>query len=187
LLRYYITDRHAAGGIEPLLRFIARALSDGVDYIQLREKDLSARELLSLTRRALALPNPAGAKFLVNSRADIALAAGAHGVHLPAFSIAPYDLRRIGQDLLIAVSTHSIDELQRAQNEGADFAVFGPVFSRKPEPVGIEALRAAARAVPLPVFALGGVTLDNTTECMAAGAAGIAGISLFQRESEQLD
>lgn len=181
MLRYYITDSAAAGGVERVLRFIERALRDGVDYIQIREKDLPARDLLALARRALALPNRGRTKFLVNSRLDIAIVAGAHGVHLPADSPAPRDLRVIAPPgFLIAVSTHSIEELRAAEAEGADFAVFGPVFKAKPAPVGSAALREAARAVSIPVFALGGVDGVNAPECMAAGAAGIAGISMFQ-------
>lgn len=161
---------------------IARAISTGVDFIQIREKDLSARDLLALTRRSLALANPHGSKVLVNSRVDVALAAGAHGVHLPAGSVAPRDLRAIvPAGFLIAVSTHSLEELRAAEQEDADFAVFGPIFKEKPRAVGIERLQEAVRAVAVPVLALGGIDETNAAACIAAGAAGVAGISMFQR------
>ena len=174
MLRYYITDRRAAGGIEPLLRCIQAA---SADYIQIREKDLSAKALLDLTRRAVAITK---IPILVNGRADIALAAGARGVHLPAGSIAPRELRRMAG--LIAVSCHTLDEVRAAEAEGADFVVFGPIFATpgKGSPVGLDALARAAASVRIPVLALGGVTTANAILCVMSGAAGIAGIRLFQ-------
>jgi thiamine-phosphate pyrophosphorylase len=180
MLRYCITDRH--------LTNLDRVLADGVDWVQIRDKELSARDLCTLIRRVLALPNPHGTKILVNTRVDVVLASGAHGVHLPGNSIAPSELRRIvTPGFLIGVSTHTIDELRTAEAEGADFAVFSPIFapiskSSYGPAVGLAKLREATTSVRIPVLALGGITRQNTPDCLAAGAAGIAGISLFQQD-----
>lgn len=170
--RYCITDS---------LEVAERAAHNGVEMIQIRAKKLSARELSGLVRSVLRVARTS--RVLVNTRTDVALACGAHGVHLPSGSIAPEAIRRVApRGFLIGVSCHSIDELRAAEREGADFAVYGPVFpsvTKLLEPIGIEAFREAAASVGLPVYALGGVTAENAPRCIQAGAAGVAGISLF--------
>jgi thiamine-phosphate pyrophosphorylase len=176
--RYYVTDRHTCVDV---LQCIERAAASGVEYIQLREKDLSARKLLDLTRRAVDIVRPWPARILVNGRVDVALAAGADGVHLPSEAIQPEVWRGIVPPaFLIAVSCHSIADLQQAQE--ADFAVFGPVFASpgKGGGVGLLALRDAVASSPIPVFALGGVDESNAQSCIDAGASGVAAIRMFQ-------
>jgi thiamine-phosphate pyrophosphorylase len=160
----------------------------GVDALQLREKDLDDRALHEATLQArAALPRPTC--LLVNGRADVALAAAADGVHLPAGGVPAGALRvRFGSDLLIGVSTHRLDEVEEARLAGADYVVFGPVYETpgKPgllAPVGPRGLARAA-GLGIPVYGLGGVTLDRFGEVAAAGAAGIAAIRLFQRLDE---
>ena len=184
MILYSITDRQSLAG--KLLESVERQLQAGVDYLQIREKDLPGRELFELTRAVLALPNPAGTRVMVNERADVAIATGAAGVHLPADSVAPDEIRKIApRGFVVAVSTHSLEEVRAAERAAADFAVFGPVFATPSKahwgpPQGLDALESVCRAVSLPVMAIGGISAENATACVERGASGIAGISLFQ-------
>ncbi len=178
MIRCYITDRRTCPG--ELLDNIARVARTGVDYIQLREKDLSARELIAVTRAAVQQIEGTATKLIVNSRADVAVAAGAHGVHLPSDSIEALEWKRAFPGLVVGVSCHTPDDLASAA--AADYLFYSPVFDSpgKGPPIGLEALAAATRLTAIPVLALGGITWQNAEECVRAGAAGIAAIRLFQ-------
>ncbi|MCA1568421.1 MAG: thiamine phosphate synthase [Acidobacteria bacterium] len=162
-----------------------------VSLVQLREKQMRPRVLYELTRRAADLTRGSRTRLLVNDRADIALAAGADGVHLTARSLDPLVVRDISpRGFLIGVSTHSLAEARAASASDADFAVFGPVFDTPSKhaygaPPGLAALREATHAVaPFPILALGGITRANLPQVVAAGARGVAAIRLFADESE---
>ncbi len=187
-LLYYITDRKALPG-EDLLPIIEQAVAAGIDLIQIRERDLPVRRLLALVEEAVKAAGAGPTRILVNDRLDVAVAAGAAGVHLPAHGFPVDEVRRSYPELLIGASTHNLDELRRAADGGADFAVFGPVFETPSKkaygpPLGLEQLAQAVRAVNIPVLALGGITLENTADCLRAGAAGLAAISLFQQSAD---
>jgi thiamine-phosphate pyrophosphorylase len=195
---YYITDRRQFPGDaqeqeQRLLAKIAECAAAGVEYIQLREKDLDTRALEGLALKAMAALGGSRTKLLINSRTDVALACGAHGVHLLANDLAASEVRAIfaragNSEPVIGVSTHSASEVALAEAHGASFAVFGPVFEKNGSAnrEGLEQLRrichrAEAAQPPMPVWALGGITLENAQQCAAAGAAGIAAIRLFQQ------
>jgi thiamine-phosphate pyrophosphorylase len=191
MLLCYITDRKQFPGNEAeqsrrLLEKIAEAAAAGVDTIQLRERDLSGRELEKLAHEAVAAVRFAGTatRLLINSRVDIALACQADGVHLRSDDILASDARAIAgarENFIVGVSCHTPDEVQAARTHGADFAVFAPVFEKEGRPgSGLAALREACAVVPKFVIALGGVTAGNAASCVQAGAAGVAGIRLFQ-------
>ncbi len=169
-----------------ILLQLSAAVTAGIQLIQIREKKLTARVLFELTTRAVSIAQTTRTRVLVNDRADIAASAGAHGVHLTTQSLEPAVVRQaFGDKFLIGSSTHSLEEARRARESGADFIVFGPVFeslSKKKygQPVGLQTLTdVAGKVTPLPVIALGGVSITNAAECVRAGAAGVAGISLF--------
>lgn len=214
MLIYYITDRTQFPGTEAerqasLLQTIRQAAAAGVDYIQLREKDLCVRQLESLAREALRIVRAEGpSRLLINHRTDVALAVGADGVHLTGADIPASDARalaatgwragRFAAQFIVAASCHSASEVRLAEAHGADFVVLAPIFEKAAAArngIGLEELRRAAhkdRTPDLraeagdtrrafPVFALGGVDPQRAPLCAAAGAAGIAGIRIFQQ------
>jgi thiamine-phosphate pyrophosphorylase len=204
----YVTDRKALGRTfaafpgdsisriattdprHALLETIRRAAAAGINWIQIREKDLEARKLTELARLAAADARETGTRILVNDRLDVALAAGAAGVHLGETSLLVEKVaewrRSAGHaEFRIGASCHSTEAARAADGAGADYIFFGPVFATPSKsafgaPQGIERLGEACRAVRIPVLAIGGVTVENTHSCLAAGAAGVAAIRLFQ-------
>lgn len=165
--RYCITDS---------LDVLRRAVHLGADLIQIRAKQMTARELYRLIEQAVTI---AGRRVIVNTRTDIALACGTGGVHLPSNSPSPK--RIVPHGFLIGASCHNLAELRWAEEEQFDFVVYGPVFDSpgKGPAIGLEALRQAAQSVRIPIYALGGITDDNAWLCIGAGAYGVAGIRMF--------
>lgn len=179
---YLITDRHQTNG-RGLAETVEGALKGGVRAVQLREKDLSSRELYELAYEMRKLTARYGARLFINDRVDIALAVDADGVHLGGQSIPIYRVRTIlGEKKLIGVSCHNQVSAITAQEKGADFITFGPVYytaskAAYGDPVGIDRLRDVTNILRIPVFALGGINRDNADEAVKAGAHGIALIS----------
>ena len=206
--RYAITSRGRYGSseayrLESVVQEASCWAAEGVNFLQIREKDLEAGELVQLVRQILTAVRSVqtdDTMVLVNGRADVALAAGADGVHLTAApgELTPQQVREIyyaaasNKAPFISMSCHSTDQVRHAAAMGADAILFGPVFGKVihevevTAAVGLEQLKAACReAAGVPVFALGGVTRQNTEACLQAGAAGVAGIRLFQRHPHE--
>jgi len=201
MLRYAITDRARIPGDDParqagLLQQAAHLVAEGVDFLQLREKNLDPAALAALAQNILVTlrahsPTP---KLLINSRADIAVATAADGVHLTSApgALTPADIRKLYDSAnlpepIVSISCHTLAEVAGARNAAANLILFGPVFEKCvgtqliSAGTGLDLLRTAcAAASPTPVLALGGITAENTAACLAAGAAGIAAIRLFR-------
>jgi thiamine-phosphate pyrophosphorylase len=194
LLLNLITDRRALRRSPdwpdylPQLECAREAAAGGIDIVQVREPDLTARQLEEFVRAVLEATRPYPTRVLVNDRLDVALATGADGVHLKASSIPAGDARGISSARLeIGVSTHSLAEAQSAADQGANFIIAGPVFETPSKqiygpPLGLDRFEQICRKVPIPVLAIGGITLDNYRGAVDRGAAGIAAIRLFQRD-----
>jgi thiamine-phosphate pyrophosphorylase len=207
----YVTDRRSLAGassadsIEALPRKIAEVAGAGIDWVQIREKDLTARDMESLTRESLRIAASSSAKsssatrVLVNDRVDVAIAERAGGVHLGGKSLPVAEAKRlvesalrkqgVDESFLIGVSCHSIKAAAAAERGGADYIFFGPIFATPSKemfgpPQGPELLEQVCRAVSIPVLAVGGITLEKAAACLAAGASGIAAIRLFQSAAD---
>jgi thiamine-phosphate pyrophosphorylase len=182
----YITDRRALEP-KPLLPWIQEAIRAGVDLVQIREKDLATRDLLELVKAAVDAGQGTATRLVVNDRLDVALAAGAAGVHLGTQSLPARVVRELTpRDFLVGVSCHSLEDALGAESAGADYVLLGPIFETPSKlaygpPLGLAKLREVAARVKVPVLALGGITVDRVRLCLEAGATGIAGISLFQQ------
>jgi thiamine-phosphate pyrophosphorylase len=198
VLCYAITQRTLFPGDDrlqqaALVRQTARWAADGIDFIQLREKDLTAFDLILLARKILEAISPYATRLLINSNPGVAIATHAHGVHLPTAPNRPTPTiirHRYAQsglpDPIITLSCHTLAEVEQAHTEQPTAILFAPVFEKSVSGhlitpgTGLDRLReACAAAAPIPVYALGGVTLENAQQCLAAGAAGVAGIRLF--------
>ena len=186
-LFYYITDRTSLPG-QNLFERIQLIVDWGADFVQIREKNMTEHDLFEVTARAVALARRTRCRVLVNGRADIALAAGAAGVHLTSTGLRPPDIASwLPEDFLVGVSAHSVREAARAARQGADYVLLGPVYATPSKtaygpPIGLSVLRRACTRVSLPVLGLGGIGVQQIDSVLRAGAAGIAGISLFQNQ-----
>lgn len=179
---YLVTDRHQTAG-RPLLTVVEQALSAGVRAVQLRERDLGTRPLLALARDMRELTARFGAALLINDRVDLALAVGADGVHLRATSLPVQVVRRlIGPERLIGLSTHSVSDVERAETDGADFVLLGPVYETPSKraygpPIGPAPIEAVTARCRIPVLGIGGVSAERMAELRLVGASGAAVIS----------
>ncbi len=194
----YVTNRKLLGADDPAKSIVAKidaAIAAGANWVQIREKDLAGRELLALARAAVRAAATRATLVFVNDRLDVALAAGAAGVHLGGESLRARDVIRWCRDgnapagFRVGVSCHSVEDAREAQRAGAAYAFFGPIFDTPAKrkfgaPQGIAKLAEACSAVRIPVIAIGGVDAGNGAECFRAGAAGIAAIRMFQETTD---
>jgi thiamine-phosphate pyrophosphorylase len=196
----YVTDRKGLPGLDTdrlLADRIATEIGAGIDWVQIREKDLSAKRLASVIQRAVGSPSSgrdasaATTRIFLNDRLDLALTAGLNGVHLGESSLPVCDAKQLvtrmagEQEFLVGASCHSLESAKAAERDGADYIFFGPVFATPSKatfgaPQGLEQLVKVCGEVSIPVLAIGGITLENAQACLAAGASGIAAIRLFQ-------
>ncbi len=174
-----VTDRHQIHG-RSLITVLSHAIQAGVQAIQLRERDLSTGELLSLAGDIQAMATPGGVSLIINDRVDLVMALGLDGVHLRADSLPSHSVRQIiGPSRLIGVSTHSAEDVRHATQGCADYVVLGPIFDTSSKrsfghPLGLDLLADVCRHSSIPVFAIGGITCERVREVRQAGAHGVA-------------
>jgi thiamine-phosphate pyrophosphorylase len=201
-LSYYITSRNqlfgqtGQGGSQDALRRddalkekVRAAFAAGVGFVQVREKDLGSARLAALVEELVRQPEKQDTQLLVNERLDVAISSGADGVHLPSDCMPASEARRLaGSESWVGVSCHGASDVERAEREAASYVLLSPVFETPSKPgvqaLGLELFQAICRSVLIPVLALGGVTASNADACVRAGAAGVAGIRLFQEAAD---
>ena len=177
-----VTDRHQTNG-RPLVPLLQRVLATGIPAIQLRERDLSARELVTLAREVQSVTASAKSQLLINDRIDVALALEGVGVHLRSNSL-PVSVARelLGAQRLLGISVHTVDEGLSAESQGADYIVLGPIYETPSKqmfgpPLGIRTLEKACRLIRIPIIGIGGVTAARAREMRCVGAFGAAVIT----------
>jgi thiamine-phosphate pyrophosphorylase len=181
----YITDRHGLPD-RALPRVLREGIEAGLDMIQIRENDLGTRPLLNLVEGAVAHARGTRTQIVANDRLDVALAAGAAGVHLGTRSLPAQHVRPlVPAGFLVGVSCHSVQDVLDAESAGADYVLLGPIFETPSKraygpPLGLRVLGEAATRAVIPIYALGGITVGRAAECIATGATGIGGIRIFQ-------
>jgi len=176
-----ITDRRRLEGRE-LRDLVHQAAEGGVDRVQVREKDLQGRALRALVSEVLAATAGTATRVLVNGRPDVAAAAGAHGIQLPAEGLPVSEVKRTFPGLVVGASRHTVEAARRAEAEGADFVLLGPIFAtpgKEARVLGLGPLAEAARSLTIPVHAVGGIDAGNARQAVEAGARGLAAIRAF--------
>jgi thiamine-phosphate pyrophosphorylase len=179
----------ARQGLRGLVPRAREAAAAGVDWVQVREKDLPDAALLALVREVQSAVAGTATRVLVNARPDVAVAAGAAGVQLPEEGLPVHEVRRAFPALVVGASCHSLAAARQAEEGGADFAVLGPIFAtpgKEARSLGEECLADIARRVHIPVYAIGGIEASNAPRAVAAGARGLAAIRLFLDPPEPL-